>query len=119
RLVFGGECHDLAKPLVELHADSFCASSKRAGFGLEQEVREGHHLVGEGGEPAHYDQKIASMQWPAIVIQHLDHDGAFTPLLHGGAIETEMVPQYRCAVGVAAELMVRQERAALVTFGRH
>ena len=75
------------------------------------------HLVGERREPAHHHQQVAGMQRPAIVVQHLDHDRAFLALLHGGAIEAEMIPQKRRAVGVAAEQVMRQERAVLVAFG--
>src|SRR5215475_7000149 len=73
-LVFGRECHDLASPLIELHADSFGTGSKRAGFCLEQEVSEGQHLIGERSKPAHHYQQVAATQRMTIVIQHLDHD---------------------------------------------
>lgn len=56
------------------------------------------------------------MQRSAIVVQHLDHDGPFLAFLHGGAVEAEMVPQDRRAVGVAAELVARQELTTLVAF---
>ena len=39
-------------------------------------------------------------------------------IAHLHAIEAEMVPQEGCCVGVAAELMVRQELAALIALGR-
>jgi hypothetical protein len=52
-----------------------------------------------------------------MVVQHLYHDGAFLPILHGGAIEAEMIPQEGRGARVAAKLVMRQDLAALVAFG--
>src|SRR5262249_2450456 len=76
RLVFRRERHDPAQLLIELHADGFRARRQGAGLGLEQEMGEGQHFVGEGGQSAHYHYEIAGTKRPAIVVQHLDHDCA-------------------------------------------
>src|SRR5512139_3103562 len=91
-LVFLGERHGLADLLVELHADRLGTSSKYAGLGLEQEMREGQNPAGEGGKPAHHHQQIAGAQRTPVVVQHLDHHRALLAILHGGTVEAEMVP---------------------------
>ena len=60
--------HDLADLLVELHAHGLGTSSKRAGFGLEQEMREDQYLAGEGSEAAHHHGKVAGAQRAAVVV---------------------------------------------------
>ena len=60
---------------------------------------------------------IAGAQRTTIMVQHLDDDRSLAAILHGGTVETEMVPQERRAVGVTAELVVWQQFALLVAFG--
>src|SRR5882672_4273383 len=79
--IVGGEGHDLADLLVELHGHAFGTSSKRAAFDVVCEMHELHDLVAVIGEPAHDDQQIARLEWRAIAVQRLDHNGSLAALL--------------------------------------